>query len=688
MRPNFILIIANSPTLQRSSATKILVEKSLSPSPSTISNESIRSRASTPSTLSHPSTIGSSDSDSSKAIVIGSFKKRLKRIREDRTSKSNSRIFPAPKADSLSPKSINLPEPKPSSQANSVEVSPTSKTDDNKSSPTETKILTTFSLDRSVEKHPQSTSPSYAFKRENKSKPPLVQSSPPWKGKTDNNFSTTDAKKISLCDQPLQDEVSILLASVSSNEIKNQTCDPLSAAGAEDPSDDELPPIPPPPIPDLPPPDLPPLPSGEMEQDIATIVMESSKMSAQVGPSSSMLSRQWKEAWKQKSDVLEGTMSEHLPLFIQLKSTDDKEKAEPMGNNVHGSMGSSSESIPDLPPPTVPETPPPMLIEDHDEPAETEVMCEKQSLSPVRSEAKSPSLDSTIKYSPIPPEFFLHSTVSEIPVKPTTQSHSFHSNSSIPSAVNSPLAEDDLKSTSAPNFEQSIYSLSGEHLLSGQFNSDNRGIKFQTGKLSYPASYHQNPPLSVESQSSIKVISDGSLPVSPDLKFTRVSKQTWKGSRKMNDNLSSSASTGNVVGDSGSTVELRTTSLHSFSSDNSFYNERSEFLQKHQKTSPLTAASISSSIANNIEVKSSSSPNKDLSIYEQEKQESIPKQNLLEEDARNSLESLSQEQSYKITGPLKCGQLGVIRRAVERERSSPIASFILDSNLLDVSGIQ
>lgn len=250
------------------------------------------------------------------------------------------------------------------------------------------------------------------------------------------------------------------------------------------------------------------------------------------------------------------------------------------------------------------------------------------------------------------------------------------------------IPKDDMKSASASDIN-----ISHQH-------SDNR-VQLRKGKGVRSAHYRQSLPLSVD---TVKVISHGSPPASPDLKFTRIAKRTWRSPRKMIDDLSSSASTGNVIDDI-STHELRgamTESLHSFQSNDSISLDRSSFSQKYQKTpilSPLVAVSTSTPLSGESTDTGTSQSSQEkilprnTSAAARDVEKLTPGQSPSPANVRWSKvaagngvnsSSASHEQLLKIASSLKRGQLDVVRRATGGGRS-PISSFVLDSNLLDVS---
>ena len=254
------------------------------------------------------------------------------------------------------------------------------------------------------------------------------------------------------------------------------------------------------------------------------------------------------------------------------------------------------------------------------------------------------------------------------------------------------FVEDDLKSTSTPNIDSTAQ-------YAGEGNDNSSAVIFRKGAPSYPSYHRQSLPPSIDrgggSARTVRVISQGSPPVSPDLKFTRVAKQTWKNPKKIiEDDLSSSASTGNVTRGNlilpGST-NLAASSLHSFGSSDSFsYNSRKSFFEKFKKSSavsPLAAATINTvpppakDVEERMIKKSDSEISPNIVVAK-------PDDDLAAEagEAWTATKStLAYKQQLKITGPLKCGQLDVIRRTARKNRQSPMSSFILDSNLLDVS---
>lgn len=240
--------------------------------------------------------------------------------------------------------------------------------------------------------------------------------------------------------------------------------------------------------------------------------------------------------------------------------------------------------------------------------------------------------------------------------------------------------KDDMKSASASDINTSHQ------------RSDNR-VQLRKGKGIRSAHYRQSLPLSVD---TVKVISHGSPPASPDLKFTQIARRTWRSPRKMIDDLSSSASTGNVIDDI-STHKLRgamTESLHSFRSNDSISLDRSSFSQRYQKTpvlSPLVAVSTSTPLSGESTDTGTSQSSQEkilprnTSAAARDVEKLTPGQSPSPVNMRWSKVAAGNDmQLLKIAGSLKRGQLDVVRRATGGGRS-PISSFVLDSNLLDVS---
>lgn len=237
--------------------------------------------------------------------------------------------------------------------------------------------------------------------------------------------------------------------------------------------------------------------------------------------------------------------------------------------------------------------------------------------------------------------------------------------------------DDDLKSTSTPNIDPVTNS------YSAQFGSSS-GVQLRTDKRQHPTEYRQSLPTST---GNVKVISDGSPPSSPDLKFTRVARKTW--TKHLSEDLS--ASTGNVMDEERSrrSVGPTTGSLRSFQSDELAPSnlERSSFLQKQAILSPLAA--ISTSTPSQESGKSESFPKKispiaasTLTGSKQHHQQSPANIRVTPTTSNDSAENLLE---LRVNRPLKRGQLDIVRGVTEKARQSPMSSFILDSNLLDVS---
>lgn len=691
------------------------------------------------------SSISQGNNDPDKTIVIGSFKERLKKIKEARASKLSSRISPFKFEDLTREMTV------------------------------EAKLSVTIAEEGSSL---SSVPPPSLVSLQEKTLSSSLEGSPPMNLKVDsadNQLSNnTDIKEV-----------------VFMFTDGDYVSDPSSAFNGDmekvsmgrDSSDDELPSIPPPPVPDLPPPDamdFPPSPGDDMEDD--TSAMET-KPALNIGEKlsgqhSSTFTRQQKEVWKQKSDVLEGAMSDPLPLFIQSKANIDNFKTS----------SESISSIPDFPPPTVPDSPPPMmLLEDSDEmidvlvlelPAKDNSPSQVNSSGPATTNSeqlRSPSSDSHVfpsqprSHTPSPPESLHHPESTppmlpkpDTPMSPQTlpeslppsipetmppelpssplptisdsEQNSFSPHTAELVATSTPLsqasglsptedqvtkaslvlcktpvpmsaeqsmdpslssalsssnsigiaksdslsssvARDDMKSTSVPNIEPTTNTYSAQNGI---------GVHLRMDKQFHPAHHRQSLPLSTERRfdtDAIRVISHGSPPASPDLKFTRIAKRTWKG---VTDDLSSSASTGNVIDsiDIHELVGLKTGSLRSLQSNDSF--DKGSFLQKNLKMlalSPLVA--ISTSTPRDTTVKS---PEKVSPVSGKKNSEVHSSPFLAGSDSTSgSTENvLPREQQLK-KHPLKLGQLDIVRGVTARATNSPMSSFILDSNLLDVS---
>lgn len=687
-------------------------------------------------------TVASSSEDG--AIVIGSFKDRLKKVRDGRASRSS-----ANKVSDLLQKSPNPAEAK--AQA----PSPPPPTSFGKKSPDKTRSFSGFQ--RSPPVKPKGHKLSKAGVNKGFSGH-TNQSAPA-------EFSAPDAAVLQMAAPVFADtgmpesknQLSDSPPSVSvvTDEVKGVSADQNS-------SDDDMPP-PPPPM--APPPSTIDFPSLHDETEGDMEIEPSVKMEKfpSVGYHSS---REKKEMWKQKTVDLEGAMSDPLPLFIQSKGM----------SNQNGNLKDSSESIsslPDFPPPTVPATPPP----DNDEmeavpvelppvqrspkqrktgevpvdskprhgnsispkttpptlpkprvpetvpptlpeylpldslplslpdslppslptstpptlrPATMRPQLPRESPIPSFSNDQSPSSaekpvkTSTPSYhtkipvrtpptkpSPIssrtPPSISspIGNQLGKVPTPPSTRSSL--NNIEQPGTVSLPVVLDDLKSTSEPNVECSP---SREAL----------GIPLRRKKpFQHLVLQRQSLPLSME---TVKVISHGSPPASPDLKFTRIAKKTWKAPSKVFDDLSCSVSTGNMLDEVDThapSSNLTAVSLRSLRSSDSISFDGGNFAPRNLKfstVSPLAAANMSTSTPSGAVLSTGMARNATAHGWSPAADS---------KHKTNEGESSSNKNDLRITGLLKRGQLDVVRRGADKERKSPFNSFILDSNLLDVS---
>ena len=214
---------------------------------------------------------------------------------------------------------------------------------------------------------------------------------------------------------------------------------------------------------------------------------------------------------------------------------------------------------------------------------------------------------------------------------------------------------------------------------------------------------------------TVRVISQGSPPASPDLKFTRIAKKTWKAPRRLDD-LSYSVSTGNMLDDIGTHTPPGPSamSLRSLQSSDSISFDKGSLGLRNLKllaASPLAAANMSTpnssretrTVSPAVMVREDTpvgwspveaSKHKASTDKEEEEQEQEEEERGAAgrgEEGRggggeNMLFVPHEQQQLRMSGPLKRGQLDVIRReSAHREGKSPFNSFILDSNLLDVS---
>ncbi len=224
-------------------------------------------------------------------------------------------------------------------------------------------------------------------------------------------------------------------------------------------------------------------------------------------------------------------------------------------------------------------------------------------------------------------------------------------------------AFDDLKSSSEPNIEPAF--------------SKDPGVQLRKGKQFRPTEYRQSFPLTINTQDTVRVISTDSPPASPDLKFTRVSKKIWKSPKNPLDDFLFSASTGNVtenftpIHDS---ARHPTGSMRSLQSNDSTLLDRSSFLKNNL---PGGGAVLSPLVA-----MTSTPTQREVADLEGGIDPKVPPAVPVGWDTESPIEK---EKEMKIKDPIKPRQLEAVLRVTDRAKHSPINSFILDSNLLDVS---
>lgn len=191
---------------------------------------------------------------------------------------------------------------------------------------------------------------------------------------------------------------------------------------------------------------------------------------------------------------------------------------------------------------------------------------------------------------------------------------------------------------------------------------------------------------------TVRVISHGSPPASPDLKFTRIAKRTWKAPKRVLDDLTSSVSTGNMLDEVDTPTPAL--SLRSLQSNDSIPFERVNFMSRNLKfstVSPLAAVNTSTPASSGDTMAlTNASPTGVAQGGNGWSPASSSKRRATKSEGESGSSNenvllVSHEQQLRITGPLKRGQLDVVRRVTDKARGSPISSFILDSNLLDVS---
>ena len=138
-------------------------------------------------------------------------------------------------------------------------------------------------------------------------------------------------------------------------------------------------------------------------------------------------------------------------------------------------------------------------------------------------------------------------------------------------------------------------------------SSSETGDMYQTKKHS--AAFRQSLPPSFDVLQKVKVISEGAVMHSPDIKYTRVAKKRWRKQQKDFDDLSGSASTGDVI--SSPTFPdfegQETASLRSFGSSSG-----SPTPQMSRQTSALSPLVISQMKQNQLKQKTSEQSVKQL----------------------------------------------------------------------------
>lgn len=246
--------------------------------------------------------------------------------------------------------------------------------------------------------------------------------------------------------------------------------------------------------------------------------------------------------------------------------------------------------------------------------------------------------------------------------------------------------DEDLRSTSEPNVETSLHQQRGE-------------VPLRKKKQFHLAHQRQSLPLSMDHHETVKVISQGSPPASPDLKFTRVAKKTWKAPRRLDD-FSCSVSTGNMLDDVDPHTPAHSPSalsLRSLKSSDSISFDKGNLGLRN-----LKLLAVSPLVATNTPTPNSSRETRTVSPAAMVREDTpvgwSPLENSKHKEQEREEEggegrgggggggSSNDEQQFRVSGPLKRGQLDVIRReSAHREGKSPFNSFVLDSNLLDVS---
>ena len=178
---------------------------------------------------------------------------------------------------------------------------------------------------------------------------------------------------------------------------------------------------------------------------------------------------------------------------------------------------------------------------------------------------------------------------------------------------------DALDSTSPPQNSGSLPSDNGpSQILQSEIPSKNGTSASSIRNRSYsevgaahrirkhPARFRQSVPLSPDDLQKVKVISEGEVMHSPDIKYTRVTKRRWRRQQqeqRVFDDLSSSASTGNII-HSATFPESEiqeTTSLRSFGSS-------SESLKLEDTRRPEPGSHLSPLVLSQMKKESSEAP--------------------------------------------------------------------------------
>lgn len=508
---------------------------------------------------------------------------------------------------------------------------------------------------------------------------------------------------------------------------------------------DQFPPMPP--LPDLPPPErVQPFPSQGVENgaDAKPNTLPKAMSRVPIGYHS-LSTKKWAEIWQQRSIFVEDNLDEPMSLHVQTKVTETS-KETPIMECV-GKDSSSSvciASIPDYPPPVVPDNPPPLLPDEleggeafenviSEIPSSGTETPSRQSIPALKTkkilnqEPATPTLSGLISSSPtkktthlksshlvfphfplLPPDSL--STVSPVvrslpkvcaetkavsadnSTNVSTADRFTHAhitpnicNESKASPQHLPVIENDLmKYISVPSFDATNSSFPALHLkpISSTESIDNPNFGKQIN--SNPAQLALRSMMD-QHHHKVKVIQEA-LPISPDLKFTRVAKKTWKKPKYLGEDvLSLSASTGNVVQDTGPS------SPQCFgSSDSTLQHEIQSSLQLQklspqlQKLSPLVETSVSTFTAGSgLEDKPrvfSTSSDGDNETQTDTPQELLPEVKSLADTA-----CVSKKHKLKVTRHLKHGRRDYFHGKARRFSQSPFSSSVLDSNLLEVS---